>query len=134
MLQHPPCWSILDVVIMRKREGSSTALLPAACTNKAADLSSSAAAEGSKLGSLAGMELGVNTRGPPTEPPSDSGVAEVAVTASGVTSKAPAFAAPTKNLSHHVAIEEGCQPLSLHCLTIFPDKVCACTTNAYMPY
>lgn len=41
-------------------------------------------------GSLAGMGLGVRpAKGPPTDHPVDSGVAELAVTASGVISKAP---------------------------------------------
>lgn len=40
-------------------------------------------------GSLAGMGLGVRARGPPTDQPADSGVEELAVTASGVISKVP---------------------------------------------
>ena len=55
-----------------------------------AHLARSRSSELSRVGSLAGRGLGVRARGPPlTEPPSDSGVAELAVTASGVSSNAP---------------------------------------------
>lgn len=55
-----------------------------------AHLAKSRSSELSRTGSLAGRGLGVSARGPPlTEAPSDSGVAELAVTASGVSSSAP---------------------------------------------